>query len=60
MTDEDTLEISISAWFLGAIVLAIGVLFPLLVIIGKNKKVFRNIFKFCNSNKKTSNSSIVE
>ena len=52
MSSDDTLEISISSWFLGSIVLIIGVIVPLVIIIGKNKKVFKSCFKLCNRNQK--------
>ena len=45
MSSDDTLEISISSWFLGSIVLIIGVIVPLVIIIGKNRKADNNIIK---------------
>ena len=49
MTGEDSLDISTGSWFIGAIVLAIGVLVPLGVIIGRNKKVFKGFCKLKSS-----------
>ena len=49
MTGEDTLDISTASWFIGAIVLTIGVLVPLGVIIGRNKKVFKGFCKLKSS-----------
>jgi hypothetical protein len=43
---QDSLEIALSSWFLGALIVFAGILAPLAVVINKNKKFFQSA-AFC-------------